>query len=141
MSNYAAERLQAQQGTVKALTVRQPWAWLIFHGKDVENRDWHSNFTGTLAIHAGKGMTHDEYRFAAVYALQRGVVVPPAKELVFGAVLGTVVVADWVEWSPSPWFMGQYAAVLCGPRAFVAPVPCKGALGLWNWQIPTEAHL
>ena len=26
---------------MKALSIRQPWAWLILHaGKDIENRDW-----------------------------------------------------------------------------------------------------
>ena len=26
---------------MKALTIKQPWAWAIIHaGKDIENRDW-----------------------------------------------------------------------------------------------------
>jgi hypothetical protein len=32
-------RRRGQQPTVKALTIRQPWAWaVIYGGKDVENR-------------------------------------------------------------------------------------------------------
>jgi hypothetical protein len=44
--------------TMRALTVRQPWAWAIPHaGKDVENRTWTNRFvTGTIAIHAGYGL-------------------------------------------------------------------------------------
>jgi hypothetical protein len=42
----------------KAITVRQPYAWLIVNGfKTVENRSEHESrwsFRGPLAIHAGK---------------------------------------------------------------------------------------
>jgi len=39
---------------MKALTVRQPWAWAIIHGgKDVENRTQAWSYRGPLAIHAG----------------------------------------------------------------------------------------
>lgn len=28
-----------------ALSIRQPWAWLVVQGyKDIENRDWPTNF-------------------------------------------------------------------------------------------------
>jgi hypothetical protein len=39
---------------VKALTLRQPWAWAaIYGGKDVENRRWKTRHRGPLLIHAG----------------------------------------------------------------------------------------
>lgn len=38
---------------MKALTVQQPWAWAIFHGKPVENRTQLWKHRGPLAIHAG----------------------------------------------------------------------------------------
>jgi hypothetical protein len=43
---------------MRALTVRQPWAWAIIHGgKDVENRSWTNRYaTGLIAIHAGVGL-------------------------------------------------------------------------------------
>lgn len=38
---------------MKALTVRQPWAFAIAHlGKRVENRVWGTTYRGDLAIHA-----------------------------------------------------------------------------------------
>lgn len=38
-----------------ALTVQQPWAWLIVKGyKPIENRTWRTDFRGRLVIHAGK---------------------------------------------------------------------------------------
>ena len=39
---------------MKALTVRQPWAWAIVHaGKRIENRTRRTNFRGRFYIHAG----------------------------------------------------------------------------------------
>ena len=41
--------------TITVLSVRQPWAWLLCENlKDVENRNWKTNYRGTLYIHAGK---------------------------------------------------------------------------------------
>ena len=38
---------------MKALSIRQPWAWLIARGvKTVENRTWATNFRGRFYIHA-----------------------------------------------------------------------------------------
>jgi hypothetical protein len=46
---------------MKALSIRQPWAWLILNaGKDIENRDWLTRFRGPFLIHASKGMTRAE---------------------------------------------------------------------------------
>jgi len=45
---------------MKAILIRQPWAWLIVHGyKDVENRTWSTKYRGPILIHAGK--TLDPY--------------------------------------------------------------------------------
>lgn len=42
--------------TLRALTIRQPWAWAIIHGgKDIENRSWNTKHRGPLVIHAGMG--------------------------------------------------------------------------------------
>lgn len=50
---------------MKALSIRQPWAWLVVHGpKRIENRSWHlppSMVGQRIYIHAAAGMTYDEY--------------------------------------------------------------------------------
>lgn len=39
---------------LRAITVKQPWAWAIAHGgKTVENRSRGTSYRGALAIHAG----------------------------------------------------------------------------------------
>ena len=38
-----------------ALSIRQPWAWLIVNGyKDVENRSWRTSRRGEVLVHTGK---------------------------------------------------------------------------------------
>ena len=49
-----------------------------------------------------------------------------------------VEVIDSIEKSRSKWFSGPCGLVLASPRALKTPVPCKGALGLWN--VPPEVE-
>ena len=48
---------------MKALSLTQPMAWAIFHGKDVENRTWPTKFRGKVYIHASKGFNREHYRW------------------------------------------------------------------------------
>lgn len=39
---------------MKAISIHQPWAWLIVEGyKDIENRTWLTAYRGPVLIHAG----------------------------------------------------------------------------------------
>jgi hypothetical protein len=117
---------------MKAITIKQPWAWaIIFGGKDVENRSWCTRYRGPLAIHAGAAYRTD-------VSLPRGVHAPERAELRFSAILGVVELVDVVQKSRSRWFQGKYGFVLRNPRPLAAPVQCKGRLGLWTL---TPAHL
>ncbi len=126
-------------GAIPALTVRQPWAWVIFTGKDIENRTWATSYRGPLAIHAGKGMTRAEYASAATWIRHHvGREIPAMETLTRGAVLGTVELLDCVTESDSPWFDGSgYGWQLASPRLLPEPVPATGAQGLWSWEPPS----
>ena len=53
---------------MKALSIRQPWAWAILYaGKRIENRTWSTNYRGPLLIHAARGMTSREYCDAFIW--------------------------------------------------------------------------
>ncbi len=128
---------------MKVLSVRQPWPWAIFHaGKDIENRDWSTNFRGTVAIHAAKGMTRDEYdsfyfmirENSELWKAAQGL--PSFERLTRGAILGTVEIVDCVKTSDSPWFFGAFGFVLRNPRLLVEPIEWRGALGYWD--VPTD---
>ena len=117
---------------MKALSIRQPWAWLIVNGhKDIENRCWPTRFRGFVLVHASKGMTKDEYLEADIMAAENGVTIPPFEELERGGIVGKVTITDCVSKSDSPWYMGQYGFVLeaAEPLPFQ---PYKGALGFFE---------
>lgn len=117
---------------MKALSIRQPWAWCILHGKKpVENRTWATSYRGPILIHAAKGMTRVEYEEATDFAAILGCHPPLAEEIQRGGIIGRAKLVDCVSRHASPWFFGPYGFVL----ADVEPLPftpLKGALGLFD---------
>lgn len=127
---------------MKALSIKQPWAWAILHaGKDVENRDWPTLGRGRIALHASAGMTRSEYlEFLEVYGriVESGAVdvtVPDSADLERGAIIATFNLVGCVKYSPSPWFFGKYGFVLEDVTPLPEPIPCSGKLGFW--EVPT----
>ncbi|MFN4283471.1 MAG: ASCH domain-containing protein [Alphaproteobacteria bacterium] len=125
---------------MKALSIRQPWAWAIIHaGKDIENRSTFAITKGAIepkriAVHAAKGMTRKEYEQARGFMATLGVECPPPAALIRGAVIGHVDVVAIVHKSTSPWFFGPRGLVLRDPTPLSVPVPGAGALGYFDWK-------
>jgi hypothetical protein len=120
---------------MKAITVRQPWAWAIINaGKDIENRSWNTRIRGRVAIHAAQGMTREEYERGCKYIrkIRPKGKIPQYEDLERGEIVGTVEVIDCVRNSASPWFFGEYGFVLSHPKKLPEPIPCKGALSFWD---------
>lgn len=119
-----------------ALSIRQPWAWLIVNGyKDIENRTWPTGFRGRFLVHAGKGMTRDEYEGALCAAEDNGVALPAFRDLERGGIVGVAEIVGIVSESPSPWFFGPVGFVLRNAETLPF-MPCKGALGFFRPQLP-----
>lgn len=127
---------------IPALSIRQPWAWLIVNGhKDIENRDWSTVFRGRFLVHAGKTMTrrdYDEYLHPMLHTHPL-VSLPDFDSLraQCGGFVGWSTVTDCVREHPSEWKQpGSYGFVLrdSKPMPFV---PWKGRLGWFN--VPPEA--
>ncbi|MFG1376110.1 ASCH domain-containing protein [Xanthobacter autotrophicus] len=117
---------------MKALSIRQPWAWCILHGgKPVENRSWWTSYRGPILIHAAKGMTRDEYEDASDFAAGLGVTLPPAEELPRGGIVGRARLVDCVREHDSPWFFGKWGFLLAEPEPLPF-TPFKGALGIFD---------
>ena len=126
-----------------ALSVRQPWAWAMFHAdpaKDIENRSQFAVAKGgmvagkRIAIHAAKGMTRDEYESAMHFMSDRcGVICPAPAALLRGGIVGSVLVTDIVKESRSPWWMGPRGLVLAAPEPCDF-IPSVGALGFFKWM-------
>ena len=74
---------------MKAISIRQPWAWLIVHGyKDVENRTWATKYRGPILIHAGKTLDPGFDELCQVLREEFDIHVPLRKELPRGGIVG-----------------------------------------------------
>jgi len=124
-----------------ALSIRQPWAWLILHGgKDVENRTWATRFRGRFLIHAAKGCTRREFEEACAFARLAGFVgeIPDLADLPRGGIVGSVLLSGCANHSASPWFVGPLCFNLEDPEP-VAFLPCRGSLGFFRPVLPGGA--
>ncbi|MDD2707543.1 MAG: ASCH domain-containing protein [Verrucomicrobiae bacterium] len=121
-----------------ALSIRQPWAWLIMSaGKDIENRNWLTKYRGPVLVHAAKGMTEDEYYEAVAFVAEEvdpSISIPNMEELQRGGIVGKVDIVDCATSSPSRWFVGKYGFVLAEPHPLPF-FPCRGALGFFNVEV------
>lgn len=141
-------------GTMRALTIRQPWAAFIVEGlKTIEVRSVRSvpapivqaarrGDRPRIAIHAGKAM---DTRAAMFWAREK---VKP-RRLVFGAVIATAAIAEIRAFSDDHREAAMVPADLLpacdGLAALVledvietGPFPCRGQLGFWRWERPSE---
>lgn len=117
---------------MKALSIRQPWAWLIVNGhKDIENRSWPTRIRGPVLIHAAKGMTGAEYNDAYHLALEMGITIPRFNELERGGIVGVATITGCSDNCLSPWFFGKFGFELANARV-VPFVPCPGRLGFFD---------
>jgi hypothetical protein len=137
---------------MKALSIKQPWAWLICAGhKDVENRDWHIHMPPLLNyplvpkhiyVHAGKTIDKKAFEWMASKIpkdiLSKFMVngLPNAGMFKVGGLIGEVHIVGCVEKSQSPWFVGPYGFLLANPVLYDQLIPCKGKLGFFVPQIP-----
>lgn len=143
MSWLFSRALVAARGgdAVKAITVCQPYAELLLRKgptgelvKPYENRTWPTGYRGRLLIHAGKSRDWLDCE-------------PPIEGLVFGAIIGMVVLRDCVHidtvsedvldhpHAEGPWLWVVESPMRC------KPFPFKGALGLWNVHVDVLAQL
>lgn len=117
---------------MNAISIQQPWADLIVSGvKDIENRNWSTEFRGNILIHAGRqfdeaGLNHIQ--------LQHGILIgKTSKDFVFGGVVGMTTITDCVEMHSSKWFFGKYGFV-CEHSCKMQFIPCLGKLGIFECE-------
>jgi hypothetical protein len=137
---------------LKAISLLQPWGWLMLHGgKNIENRNWPTKFRGEILIHASKGWDKKAFAligdggedalfipqaFIKMPFLPNGVVMPSRiSDFWRGGIIGSMTITDCVTESSSPWFFGPYGFTVEN----VHPLPymvCNGALGIW--EVPQD---
>lgn len=134
---------------MKALSLRQPWAWLVAAGlKDVENRTWPTKFRGRFLIHAGKSSEIKVQGLGDAWITARlsggNLQQYWNAELVRGAIIGEATLVDCKFRFPdenanlySKWAEGGlYGFVLAGPILYDEPIPCRGFLGFFEPKLP-----
>jgi hypothetical protein len=101
---------------MKALSIRQPWAWAIIAGhKKFENRKWQTPYRGSLLIHAGKEMRQSDFEKMLRYAREDGFAPPRMAQLERGGIIGHVDILT--DGKGNKWFSGPYGWWLENPHA------------------------
>lgn len=146
---------------MKALSLTQPWATLIAIGaKCIETRSWGTAFRGPLAIHASKGFPRDCQELCATepfLAVLKAAGFTNTKQLPVGRVVAVARLLDVVgtndvmddvmeltcphELAFGDYAPGRFAWLLDGVVELAEPIPCKGALGLWDVPAAIVASL
>ena len=114
---------------MKALSINQPFGWAMVEGfKDIENRNWSTNFRGEFYIHIGLAVQVREYDFIRQ---QTGSPFDNSMKMHIGGIIGIAEIVDCVTESDSPWFFGRYGFVIKNARR-IPFKECKGALGFFK---------
>lgn len=117
---------------MKALSIQQPWCWLIAAGhKDIENRTWNTAYRGPVLLHAGK--KHDgspaEWDWPDI---------PRPRGFDYGGIIGEAVIVGCVTDSRSRWFQGPFGFLIRDAKPLPFR-PCKGQLGFFTPVYEAEA--
>ena len=119
---------------LKAISIRQPWAWLIVNGyKDIENRVWSTNVRGPVLIHAGQSK-QDTTAEALAYIKRKYHVADLPDTFETGGIVGIAEITDCVKSHRSKWFQGPFGWTLAHARRLTFK-PVKGQLKFFSPDI------
>lgn len=135
--------------TMRAISLWEPWAWLVALGEKVyETRHWATNYRGLLAIHAAKRWTKAEQETWEAFKfsnnrLRKIEANPPLGAMLCITRLVNCHRTDTQRWQITEkerlygnWQPGRYAWELQMVEVFEQSIPAKGAQGLFNWTKP-----
>lgn len=134
-------------GTLKALTLAQPWASLVACGaKKIETRSWKTSYRGPLAIHAAKGFPKSAQNLFYEFPIYPALDAVKHGDLPRGSIIAIAKLVACLEITPAfvegltftekcfgDYGPGRYAWILQDATSFPEPIPAKGALSLWDW--------
>lgn len=131
---------------MKALTIHNPYAWLIATGqKRVENRTWYTGYRGPLANHAGQSRASMTSEFPM-----------PTEGKYFGAFLSVCdlvacfhfddiergEIPDEYRWvREHPHTFGPWCFILANNRQLAEPIPKGGKQQLWDVTEPWRSRV
>jgi len=119
---------------MRALSIRQPWAWAIAAGlKRIENRTWRVSYRGPLAIHAARLQETSAYPRCERLAGR-----PVPRHLALGAVIAVAQLVDIVRRTDDPWAEGPWCWVLDDVQP-ICPIACNGRQQLFSLPDDVDA--
>jgi hypothetical protein len=124
---------------MKTLSLKQPFAELILQGrKTIELRKWNTQFRGEFLVHSSKIPNLEAMKKFGF------------NDLPCGFILGKVELVD-VKHYPNElehskdkdkhladFTWGSYGFILNNPKRFDNPIPTKGNLGFWEFELPNK---
>lgn len=128
---------------MKTITIKQPWASMIVEGiKDIENRTWkcpQKHIGHRVLIHASAKPVAG-FPCEALTPIQYATVFNAGKLDALngpcGAIIGSVEIEDCVQNALSIWAeKGLWHWKLRNPILFDKPIPCKGRLSFWDYDV------
>lgn len=134
---------------MKALSIKQPWAYLICSGiKDVENRSWRTNYRGKVLIHAcakwdnrskslNQLFTLDQWKIGIKdYFTKNALVLQSSKYFPISAIIGSVEIFNCTKNNYSVWADPKcWNWWLKNPVLFDQPIfNVNGALSFWEYK-------
>lgn len=137
--------MRSQLPTV-ALSIMQPWAWLIVNGyKDVENRTWRTHRRGAILVHTGKTLDQDAHdllrlgihpadgltAFGCSDIQQAYLHALETDQVQRGGIVGVATITDCVSSHPGLWFNGPFGFTLA-KQAPLPFMPLSGQRGFFS---------
>ncbi len=141
----AALNLAVPTGLIKALSLKQPIAWLIANSYLlVDDRTWGTQYRGTILIHASKGLYQEYYEYLKS---NTDIPLPDKDKLEYGGVVGIAnltlccrprdLPAD-IRGEQRAHFNGvdqEHYGFLFEKATPVPFIPCRGKLGIFEIDI------
>ena len=130
---------------MKALTILDPWATLICEGKKtIETRNWDTNYRGKILIHTSRrsmpDKRYEEYRNEnfVEHDSYKGYIIGEV-DLVdikpFEEVLEKIIQNKDIINYCTVEMGSRFAWILDNAKIYDKPIPAKGNLGLWDYNL------
>jgi hypothetical protein len=132
----------------KAISIRQPWAYLIAADrKPIENRSWKTNFRGRVLIHTGAKIVKERLWKHNLLSVDQWYSLIPSDHAKYisnpqkwttSAIIGSVEIVDCIQNSTSMWANPDcWHWILKDPIMFEKPIlNVKGKLSFFIPEIP-----
>lgn len=150
---------------INVLSLRQPWASLIFQRIDEhffakmwETRGWKTKHRGCLHIHSSKVFHEEDYKLSLTYPFNHFLKTP--EQMPLGQIIGFVDLTnimhteDWIqkymcdemnsmevhgdEILVGDYSDGRFSWQLKEPQLCKAEIKCNGALSVWEYDFETN---